>query len=118
SVSDGSLTDSKTFSITVNIVDRAPVLAVIANQTVAEGATADVAVSATDADGDVITLSASLPAFATLTSVPAAGTVNGTIHIAPAFGDASGSPYNASVTASSGSPVLTSSRNFTITVTG
>ncbi len=116
--SDGTLANSRTFNVTVNNVDRAPVLGAIANQTVAEGATADVAVSATDADGDVITLSASLPSFATLTSAPAAGTVNGNIHIAPAFGDAAGSPYGATVTASSGSPALTATRNFTITVTG
>jgi PKD repeat protein len=116
--SDGSLNDSKSLTVTVNNVDHAPVLAAIANQTVAEGATADVAVSATDADGDVITLSATLPSFATLTSVPAAGTVNGSIHIAPAFGDGAGSPYSATVTASAGSPALTSTRNFTITVTG
>jgi len=118
SVSDGAASDSKSFTITVNNADRAPVLAAIANQTVAEGATADVAVSATDADGDVITLSATLPSFATLTSAPAAGTVNGNIHIAPAFGDAAGSPYTATVTASSGSPALTANRSFTITVTG
>jgi PKD repeat protein len=116
--SDGSLNDSKSLTVTVTNTDRAPVVAAIANQTVNEGATADVAVSATDADGDVITLSASLPAFATLTSVPAAGTVNGSIHIAPNFGDATGSPYPASVTASSGSPVLTNTKNFTITVIG
>jgi len=118
SASDGVASDTKSFTITVNNVDRAPVLNAIANQTVAEGATADVAVTATDADGDVITLSASLPSFATLTGAPAAGTVNGNIHIAPAFGDAAGSPYPATVTASSGSPALTASRNFTITVTG
>jgi PKD repeat protein len=116
SVSDGSLTDSKTFSITVNNVDRAPALAAIPNQTVAEGATADQAVTATDADGDVITLTGSLPAFATLTGGPSAGTVNGNIHIAPGFGDAG--TYAASVTASSGTPVQTATRNFTITVTG
>src|SRR5205085_2368034 len=88
SVSDGSLNNTKSLNVTVNNVDRAPVMGAVANQTVAEGSTADVAVSATDADGDVITLSASLPTFASLTSSPAAGTVNGTIHIAPAFGDA------------------------------
>jgi len=118
SASDGAASDTKSFNITVNNVDRAPVMGAVANQTVAEGSTADVAVSATDADGDVITLSASLPTFATLTSSPAAGTVNGSIHIAPSFGDAAGSPYPASVTASSGSPALTNTKNFTITVTG
>src|SRR5262245_4566065 len=115
--SDGALNNDKSLTITVNNVDRGPVLAAIANQTVAEGATADVAVSATDADGDVITLSATVPSFASLTSVPAAGTVNGNIHIAPAFGDAGGSPYSATVPASSGSPALTSTRTFTTTVT-
>jgi hypothetical protein len=118
SASDGTLANNQSFTITVNNVDRAPVMNAIANQTVAEGATADVAVSATDVDGDVITLSASLPAFATLTSAPTAGTVNGNVHIAPNFGDAAGSPYPASVTASSGTPALTNTKNFTITVTG
>jgi len=118
SVSDGQGgSDSKTFLITVNNIDRAPVLAAIANQTVAQGATADVSVSATDADGDVITLSATLPTFATLTSAPTAGTVTGNIHIAPTFSDAVGT-YSASVTASSGSPALTDTKSFVITVTG
>ncbi len=115
SVSDGLASDSKSFAITVNNTDRAPVVAAIANQTVAEAATADVAVSATDADGDVITLSATLPTFATLTSTPAAGTVTGNIHMAPAFGAAG--TYSASVTGSSGSPVLADTKSFTITVT-
>ena len=116
--SDGTASDSKSLTITVNDVDRGPALAAIANQTVAEGATADVAVSATDLDGDVITLSATLPSFAALTSAPAAGTVNGSIHIAPGTGDSGGSPYGATVTASSGSPTLTSMRTFTIVVPG
>jgi PKD repeat protein len=109
----GGLFNEKSLTITVNNVDRAPVVAAIANQTVAEGATADVGVSATDADDDVITLSASLPAFATLTSSPAPGSVTGTIHIAPPSGSAG--TYSASVTASANG--ATGTRNFTITVT-
>jgi hypothetical protein len=60
SVSDGNGgTDSETITITVNNVNRAPVLATIGNKTVAENSALTFTVSATDADGDSLTYSAS-----------------------------------------------------------
>lgn len=50
SVTDGDLTDTETFSIVVNEVNTAPVLAAIANQTVGAGATVAFRAEATDAD--------------------------------------------------------------------
>ena len=49
-VSDGTTTDSQSFTITVNELNDAPVLAPIANQSVDEGATLSFSASATDAD--------------------------------------------------------------------
>lgn len=66
-----------------------PVLAAIDDVTMAEGETRDVAVSATDADGDVVTLSiAAGPSWASLLSSPGAGSASGTLHLAPGFEDA------------------------------
>jgi hypothetical protein len=65
-VSDGTATDSESIKITVNNVNRAPVLTAIGNKTVNEGAALSFVVSATDPDGDALTYSASnLPAGAT-----------------------------------------------------
>ncbi len=58
-VSDGSLTDSETITITVNNVNQAPVLAPIGNKTVNEGQLLEFTISATDPDGDPLTYSAS-----------------------------------------------------------
>ena len=72
--------------ITVTNTNRPPVLDLIADQTVAEGATKDVQLTATDPDGDPITISEDqLPAFATLTDHHD-GTA--TIHLAPGYSDA------------------------------
>src|SRR5438876_267988 len=118
SVTASSLTsnDTKLFTITVTSVNNPPTLAQPSNMTVNEGQTADQTLTATDpdADDDVITLTATLPSFATLTSSPAPGTVTGTIHIAPPSGSAG--TYSASVTATANG--ATSTRNFTIAVTG
>ena len=56
-VSDGSLTDSQAFTLTVNSVNDAPVLAAIGNQTLAEDGTLNVSLSASDADGDSLSYS-------------------------------------------------------------
>jgi PKD repeat protein len=66
SVSDGSGgTDAEAITITVNNVNRAPVLSAIGNKSVAENSNLSFIVSATDADGDTLTYSASnLPAGA------------------------------------------------------
>ena len=56
-VSDGSLTDSQTFSVTVNAVNDAPVLSAIGAQSLAEDGSLSVSLSATDTDGDGLTFS-------------------------------------------------------------
>ena len=62
-------TTAETFSISVGGVNQAPVLAAIGNQSVDEGATLNVPLSASDADtGDTLTFTASgLPSFCSLT---------------------------------------------------
>jgi len=68
-VSDATLNDSKTITITVVNVNQVPVLASISNKTVAENATLTFTLSATDADGDTLTYSVNtLPSNATLDS--------------------------------------------------
>jgi hypothetical protein len=54
--SDGSLADSEVVQITVNDVNRAPVLDPIGSQVVDEGQTLEFGISATDPDLDAITL--------------------------------------------------------------
>lgn len=69
-VSDGLAADAETIKITVNqVFNRAPVLDLIGSQRVDEKVRLDFAVSATDADGDNLTYSATgLPSGATFTS--------------------------------------------------
>jgi hypothetical protein len=57
SVSDGRSEDSETITITVNNVNRAPVLSNIENITVYEGQTVTFTPGASDPDGDVLTYS-------------------------------------------------------------
>lgn len=66
--SDGTLEDSEAITITVENVNRAPELATIGNKSVDENTLLSFTISATDADDDSITYSATgLPAGATLT---------------------------------------------------
>jgi len=57
-VSDGSLTDYQYWNVTVNNVNRAPILNSIGNKNVNEGSLLEFTVSANDADGDSMTFSA------------------------------------------------------------
>ncbi len=57
-VTDGTATTSEDITITVNNVNRAPVLTAIGNQTVDEDSTLSITLTATDPDGDAITYSA------------------------------------------------------------
>ncbi len=60
---DGTDQDSEIATVTVNNVNRAPVLAAIDNQSINEGSLLSFSLSATDADGDGVTYTASsLPA--------------------------------------------------------
>ena len=92
----------------------APTLAAIANQTIEEGSPLAVGLSATDPNGDNITLSHSgLPSFATLNDN---GDGTGSISFAPQAGDEG--IYNITVTAKDdGSPALSDNDSFTLTVT-
>jgi len=111
-VSDGTVNDDKTFTITVENVNRAPTLNAVANMTVTEGATDDQAITGSDPDGDPLTFAkASGPTFMTVTTTNA---TTGNIHLAPVQGDAAGSPHSASVSASDGT--LSDGQSFTITV--
>lgn len=67
--SDGQDTDSETIAITVNNVNRPPVLAPIGSKSIDEAGTLSFTISATDVDGDSITYSAmNLPSGAALNS--------------------------------------------------
>lgn len=108
---DGDLSSSQSFQIVVANVDRAPTLASIADRSVVEDNAVSVALSAADADGDAIALSATgLPAFLTLASNGGTGTLSGT----PTVADHGA--YTITVTATANG--LTATRSFTLTVTG
>ena len=81
-VADAEDNDSESISLKVNNVNRAPVLRLIGNQSVNEGATINVPLSATDDDGDALTysLDAAAPGFCSI-----AGTQ---LSCSPGFNDA------------------------------
>ena len=108
------LTDSKSFTLTVTDTNQAPALAAITNQSVAESASLSIPLSATDPDGDGMTLSQTgLPTFCSLSD-----NLNGTGSIScnPGLADTGTYPITVTVT-DDGTPVLTNSRSFTLTVT-
>ena len=116
-VTDGgtpNLSDSQNFSLTVINTNQAPALSAIANQSVAENASLVISMSATDADADSLVFTSSgLPTFCSLTN-----NLNGTGSIScnPLAGDAG--TYTTTVTVTdNGSPVLTDSQSFMLTVT-
>ena len=107
-VSDGSLTDSNTVTITVTNVNRPPVLTDPGPQSGAEGQALTFTLSGSDPDGDTLTYSAdTLPAGATLD--PATGAFSWT----PDYDDAGS--YPVTFTASDGT--ATDAETVTITVT-
>ncbi len=107
--SDGSLSASASFQITVTNTNRAPVVDPIANQTVAENALLTVTPSGSDPDGDAINWSGSnLPSGSSVN--PASGEFTWT----PSFAQA-GTYTGVTLSASDGS--LSGSASFDITVT-
>ena len=72
-VSDGTDTDSQTFSLNVSSVNDAPVLATVSNQTTNEDTAKTVTLSATDEEDDTLTYSA------TVNSGSVTATVSGAI---------------------------------------
>src|ERR1051326_7355572 len=112
SVSDGSLTDTKSLTITVNNTNRAPVLNQPANMTVAEGATADQAITGSDPDGDALTFTkVSGPTYLTVTTTNA---TTGNIHLAPGFSDAGTASATVQAADAGG---LNNQKSLTVTVT-
>ena len=92
--------------------NRAPTLDVIANETVAEGATVSVTVTAADADGDTLSLDINnLPGFISVVSVDA---TTWQLTTAPGFDDAGVYTMTAQV---SDAGNLTAEVTFTLTVT-
>ena len=74
----GTLSGTASFTWTVTNVDRAPVVTAIADQTSAENAAINLAVTASDPDGDAITFSATgLPPG--LAIAPTTGVISGTL---------------------------------------
>ncbi|MEI6125105.1 MAG: putative Ig domain-containing protein [Pseudomonadota bacterium] len=106
--SDGKLTNSQTITITATNVNHAPVLTSPGNKTVAENAALTFTLSATDADADTLSYSATgLPSGATLS--PTTGAFSWT----PSYAQAGA--YTITFTASDAT--LSSSQTSTITVT-
>lgn len=113
---DGMDTDAETFTVTVtgSAPQNPPVLAPIGAQTVAEGATKQVSLSASDPDGGTLTWSLSLPGFANLTPTGSgSGTATARLDLAPGYCQAG--TYSAMVAISDGA--LQDTESFTITVT-
>ena len=110
-----ALTGSATTTITVNNVDRAPVVTAPPTQTVNEGVALSFTVSASDPDGDgIISLSATGTAMAAgATFTAGAGNTSGTFSWTPSFTAAAGSPYSVTFTASN---VLSGTATTAITV--
>jgi hypothetical protein len=115
-IASNALVDSVVTHIAVANLVTPVALAPIDDVTLEEGQSATADVIATDPDMDAMSLTASLPPFATLnppTSSSETDTLATTISIAPGAGTAGS--YDASVTATSGEDTAT--ENFTITVT-
>ncbi len=109
--SDGSLTATRTFA--VSVVNTAPVIAAIANQSMLTNRSQTITLNATDAQNDPITYSVSI--LGSFSTRPATLVLNGkqlTIHSAPDF---IGS-FDVQVTASDGS--RSSATTFRVTVSG
>ena len=114
-LSDGTVEVSTSFQLTVtsSTATTPPVLGAIGNHTVTEGSSTAVTLSATDADGDALTWTVSLPGFADLTVTQSgAGSSTARLDLVPGFCDAGSHPATVTVSDGSGSD----SESFTIAV--
>ena len=115
-LSDGNASSFETFSITVYAVgsQNPPVLSPIGNQTVAEGSTANVSVSASDGDGESLSWTISLPSFASFTPTGSSpGFASGTMALAPGYCEAG--TYSGTIGVSDGAN--SDNETFALTVT-
>jgi len=105
--SDGTDSDSETITITVNNVNRAPILAAIGNKSIFTETSLSFTVSATDPDGDTITYSVeNLPSGATF--------ANRNFSWTPS--DSQADSYEITFTASDGQTQVTETITITVTV--
>ncbi|HET9251028.1 MAG TPA: Ig-like domain-containing protein [Candidatus Eisenbacteria bacterium] len=114
-LTDGTEEVSTSFQLTVtsSTATAPPVLGAIGNRTVTEGTASSVTLTASDADGDALTWSVSLPGFADLTVTQSgAGTSTARLDLTPGFCDAGTHPATVTVSDGSGSD----SEAFTISV--
>ncbi|MCP3998380.1 MAG: hypothetical protein GY722_25445, partial [bacterium] len=112
---DGTLFDNTDFDLTVTNTNRAPVVAPVADQLVAEGiALTPVVVSSSDPDGTTPALAATgLPGWASFTdNGDGTGTITGT----PGYNDAAATTVTINAE-DGGVPNLADSTSFTLTVT-
>ncbi len=110
-VSDGSLSDSETISITVDEVNSAPVLESIGDKTVTAGETLTFDISATDAD-----VPANILAFSA-TNVPDGADFDGTTFTWTPSDEQAGSNFNITFTVTDdGDPQKEDSETITVTV--
>ncbi|UXD87151.1 cadherin-like domain-containing protein [Thalassolituus hydrocarboniclasticus] len=123
-VSDGDLSDSTSFNVTVDAVNDAPVIGAITAKTLNEDTTLDVILSATDVDSGALTysitsatteLGASISGT-TLTIAPQANyNGSGSITVQVSDGDLSDSTsFNVTVDAVNDAPLFTSADSFNI----
>jgi hypothetical protein len=109
-----SLSDTVLFTLTVNNVNRAPVLTSISDQNMGEGDTLDVSISSTDPDGNTITLTTSnMPSFSSLIDN---GDGTGTISFMAGFDDEGVYPNLKVIATDNGNPLLTDTVSFMLTV--
>lgn len=108
-VTDGQFTDDETVAIAIANTDRAPVLQAVPSKSILQLATAEIPLTATDADGDVITWSLAGPAGATVRD-------DGNGHAMLVFTPTTTllGPYTATVTATAGG--LAASKSTVLTV--
>ncbi len=112
-VSDGALSERRAFTVTVTQADRPPVLVQPADMTVIAGAITTQTISATDPDGNYVSIyKADGPAYMTVSSSGNYGSATATVTLGPGAADV-GSAIG-SVTAYANS--LTDTKSFNITV--
>jgi PKD repeat protein len=114
-LSDGTVEVSTSFDLTVtsSSASTPPLLQAIGDRTVTEGASSSFQLSATDADGDALTWTVSLPGFANLVVTQSGpGSSSARVDLTPGFCAAGSHP--ATITVSDGQG--TDSESFTISV--
>jgi len=108
------LAATNSFTVTVTELNQAPMLAVVANASVAEGQLLSIVLSATDAD-----LPANGLAFSLAPGAPAGMMVDaaGNLSWTPGEGDGPGSFPVSVIVTDDGAPPLSATNSFTVTVT-